>query len=77
VKKVGKIAGILAGVYAIAYLTFFLVEDRFIFFSESLPQNHVFEFNQNPLKNTLSKQTPGIPLMRFCLKPMNDTYHGD
>ncbi|MDZ7647292.1 MAG: alpha/beta hydrolase [Cytophagales bacterium] len=45
-KIVGRIVGILAGMYALAYLVFFVVEDRFIFFSESLTQNYVFNFNQ-------------------------------
>ncbi|MBP9925232.1 MAG: alpha/beta hydrolase [Cyclobacteriaceae bacterium] len=45
-KKVARIAGILAVGYAIAYGAFFLLEDKFIFYSKSLPSDHVFEFNQ-------------------------------
>lgn len=67
VKKVGKITGILVGVYAIAYLAFFLVEDRFIFFSESLPQNHVFEFNQN-FKEYFIKTDSGDSLNALLFK---------
>lgn len=66
-KKVAKIVGILAVAYAIAYVAFFLLEDKFIFYSKSLPHDHVFEFNQ-PFKEYFIHTDSGDSLNALLFK---------
>jgi len=66
-KIVVKTIGILAGIYAIAYVAFFALEDKFIFLSKRLSQDHIFEFKQ-PFKEYFIKTDSGDSLNSLLFK---------
>lgn len=72
-KGVAKIVGILAGAYALAYLAFFVLQDQFIFFSQRLPPDHVFEFKQ-PFKEYFIKTDSGDSLNALLFETDESRY---